>query len=431
MVLKIALTDHIGKPAQAVVEVGQKVIKGQVIGKTEGDAIGSIYHSPINGKVNDITKDVVVIEPEDEKSNVLKLDDQDELSLIKSAGVVGAGGAGFPTYKKLDVDLEGKGIVLANGVECEPYLLHNKERMKKNPEDIISGLKTTISITNAKKAYIVVKEKEQEIITLLNEKVSDEPTIEIKTVKDIYPMGEERAIIREVLGELLEPDQLPLEANSVVLNIETLLNVKRAVIDKTPVISKDLTLVGRIGEERTQKVLLDVPIGTKVKDLVEDNGGLPYQIGEIIMGGPFTGNQVDLKTPINKATGGIFATLPLPNRENMKIGLLECGCGAQEDRLRQIAEEMGAEVVGIEKCKQAVEMKNGQLKCTDPGNCPGQAEKILNLKKNKAQAVIVGTCSDCSNTVMGVAPKLKLGVFHSTDHVNRTMGDNLVRFLDN
>ncbi|OWZ84423.1 proline reductase-associated electron transfer protein PrdC [Natranaerobius trueperi] len=433
--------NHIGEPAEPLVEIGETVETGQVIAKSEEDALGSIYHSSIEGKVKDVTNEAIFIKPLDKdglpiqemspesEKDILKLDEDDSLSLIKAAGVVGSGGAGFPTYKKLDLDLGGEGIVIANGVECEPYLLHNKERMKKNPEDIITGIKTAMSLVNANKAYIVVKEKEKKVVDVLTNKLKDEEKIEVKTVKDIYPMGEERAIIREVLGKLLEPDELPLEANTVVLNIETLLNVKRAIVDRTPVVAKDITLVGRIGEGRTQKPLFDVPLGTTIEELIEESGGLSNSVGEIIMGGPFTGQNVTLETPVNKTTGGVIVTLPLPNREKMKVGLLECGCGGQGERLTELAEKMGAEVVGTEKCKQAVEMKNGNLKCTNPGECPGQAEKILNLKKNKADAVITGTCADCTNTVMGVAPKLKLGVFHSTDHVNRTMGDRLVRKL--
>ena len=164
--------------------------------------------------------------------------------------------------------------------------------------------------------------------------------------------------------------------------------------------------------------------------MIDRAGGLfKYDnYGEIIMGGPFTGKSTSLDAPIVKATGGILVTKPYP-KDTRKMGILVCACGGNEDRLREIAGYMGAEVVGVQKCKQAIEGKGGVLKCENPGHCPGQAEKMLNLKKAGAQTVIISNCTDCTNTVMGVAPKMNIPVYHETDNILETMHIEKIRFL--
>jgi hypothetical protein len=109
------------------------------------------------------------------------------------------------------------------------------------------------------------------------------------------------------------------------------------------------------------------------------------------------------------------------------MGLLVCACGANEARLTEMANKMGAEVVSVTACKQAITVR-GALKCENPGRCPGQAEKIFDLRKSGAQTLLVGNCTDCTNTVMSVAPKLKMPVYHSTDGILRSVGGPLIRW---
>jgi hypothetical protein len=161
--------------------------------------------------------------------------------------------------------------------------------------------------------------------------------------------------------------------------------------------------------------------------MIDACGGIDGSYGEIIVGGPFTGVSASFDTVVTKTTGGIIVTQEML-QEKRPLGLLVCACGGNEARLRDIAGKMGASVVSVRTCKQADEVK-GALKCENPGDCPGQAEKILEMKKEGAQALLISNCSDCSNTVMGVAPKLKMGVHHMTDHVMRAAGLALIRRL--
>jgi proline reductase-associated electron transfer protein PrdC len=345
---------------------------------------------------------------------------------LKAAGIVGMGGAGFPTFVKLSTNLDG-GAIIANGVECEPLLSHNIRQLTREPAKVYAGMKYAMDATHASRGILAIKQKNQAAIDAFRQIVRPGDNITIHELPDLYPMGEERAIIRETLGVLLGVDQLPAAAGAVILNVETLARVAEAVEQGRPVISKNVTVVGKLGKGRQPQVFMDVPIGTSVGELIERAGGIDGAYGEIIMGGPFTGKAVGLDDVVTKTTGGIIVTMEFP-REKRPLGLLVCACGGNEERLRDIAAKMEATVVAVRKCKQAQEVK-GALKCENPGNCPGQAEKILELKKAGAEALLVSNCSDCTNTVMCVAPKLKMPVYHATDHVMRTVGHALVRRL--
>ena len=248
----------------------------------------------------------------------------------------------------------------------------------------------------------------------------------IHLLQNIYPMGEERAVVREVLGVLLSVNSLPSEAGAVVLNAETVCRIQQAVDLKKPLIDKNLTVAGKLkGNENLIQIFEDVPIGRSVGKLFEAAGGLAGEYGELVMGGPFTGKRTSLEAPVVKTTGGLIATECFMKGPE-KIGLLVCACSADEARMRQLAESLGSEVVGVEFCKQAAQVKAAR-KCENPGKCPGQVQKIMALKKAGAQAVLVGNCTDCSNTVMSCAPKLGLPVYHSTDAALRAVNHPLVR----
>ena len=247
---------------------------------------------------------------------------------------------------------------------------------------------------------------------------------------DIYPMGEERAVVRECLGVNLDTTQLPSAARAVVVNVETACRVAEAIDEKRPCISKNLTVRGKLNGGNAAHVYMDVPIGVSVGELIEKAGGIDGKYGEIIMGGAFTGKSTELDAPITKTTGAILVTVEFPDLHGANVGILVCACGGSEERMREIAKKMNGNVVSMCRCKQAIENKPGApLKCLRPGNCPGQVKNNLQFKKDKCEYIIIGNCSDCSNTVMASGPKMGLKVFHQTDHVMRTVGHPLYRTL--
>src|SRR5699024_730045 len=202
--------------------------------------------------------------------------------------------------------------------------------------------------------------------------IKEEPNIEIRYLSDMYPSGDERVIVRELLGVELKPGQLPLEAKAVICNVETLKNITLAIEERKPVIDKDMTVGGRIQGAESGKVLFNVPIGTIVKDLIKQVGEPILPHGEIIVGGAFTGKHGNGDSSITKTSGGITLTMPFP-KEDRKIGILLCECGGEEQRLKEIAEGMGQKVVGITRCKRMVKVGD-RYRCDKPGVCPGQAE---------------------------------------------------------
>ena len=177
-------------------------------------------------------------------------------------------------------------------------------------------------------------------------------------------------------------------------------------------------------------VFFDVPVGVSVGEMIEKAGGIDGKYGEIIMGGAFTGKSTTLDAPTTKTTGAILVTIEFPDLHGATMGILVCACGGSEERMREIASKMNAKVVSMCKCKQAIENKPGApLKCLRPGNCPGQVKNNIQFKKDKCEYILIGNCSDCSNTVMASGPKMGLKVFHQTDHVMRTVGHPLYRSL--
>ena len=392
MILKIDLKQHVGAPCKSIVEVDAQVKKGELIAIPQG--LGANIHASVYGKIIEVTDAAILIEANQEQpEEFVKIKDTDTyLEAIQEAGIVGAGGAGFPANIKLKGDIKG-GYVIANAAECEPVLGHNVKFMEESPEILVRGLKYMLEITNAKEAYIAIKPKYKKAIIALGKACKDEPNVNIKYLPDMYPAGDERVIIRELLGVELKPGTLPSEAKAVISNVETIKNIVAAIEDRKPVITKDITVGGRVVDAQDGgKVFLDVPIGTPIKYFIDKCGGYLHPHGEIVIGGPFTGRHGEESNPVTKTLGGILVSMP-PIQESKKLGIIACECGAQEDRLKEIATSMGAVVVAEEKCKRMVEV-NGRYRCDLPGICPGQAEKVLKLKSQGAEALLIGNCED-------------------------------------
>ncbi len=424
---KFPLKMHVGAPDVPVVKEGQEVKRGECIAEPNG--LGAKIHTSVSGKVTKITSTEIVIEANQEQSeDYVKIKECENIvDTVYEAGIVGAGGAGFPTHIKLKAHIP-DGYIIANCVECEPILHHNVKMLVENPEMVIKGLRYAMKATKAPKAYIGIKAKNAKAIASIKSALKGADDIEVKELKDIYPMGEERALINAIFGEWLKPTQLPLEAKCVVLNGETLANITKAVEDRKPVIDKDITIGGKLKSGKESNVFFQTPVGTTIKSLIEKCGGIDGEYGEIVIGGPYTGKSQELdEATVTKISGGAIVTIPLPEYKG-KLGLLVCACGANEDRLRDIAGKMKSEVVGVTTCKNVEEIK-GANKCKTPGDCPGQVAGIMYLKKLGAKRVLISNCSDCSNTVMCCAPKSGLGVYHHTDHVFRTVDYKLTRRL--
>lgn len=451
--VQILLRQHVGAPCAPIVKAGDKVKKGTKIAVPTG--LGANIFSSVYGVVEEILEDRIIIHPDEEQKDefvpIEVADENDRLAMVREAGIVGMGGAGFPTGVKLNINLAEMEMaeldpeinpelpsdfrlehsyVLINAAECEPGLEHNIRQIEEQCDKVVRGVKYCMEITHADKAVFAVKKKNEKAVGILREAIAGEDAMTIHLLPDIYPMGEERAIVRECLGVNLTTAQLPSAARAVVVNLETVARIAEAVDERKPCFTKNLTVRGRLRGGNAAHVFMDVPVGVSVGELIERAGGIDGVYGEIIMGGAFTGRSTEPDAPITKTTGGILVTIDLPDLHGADVGLLVCACGGSEERMREIAGKMNGNVVSVCRCKQAIENKPGApLKCLRPGNCPGQVKNNMQFKKDGCEYIIIGNCSDCSNTVMASGPKMGLKVFHQTDHVMRTIGHALYRTL--
>lgn len=224
---------------------------------------------------------------------------QQLLRQIRDAGAVGAGGAGFPSYKKLDATVE---HVIANGAECEPLLQKDRESMLQRQDAFFLGLQILRDLTDAATVTVAVKQKNQDVIE------SFQPDLEANGFEslvypDVYPAGDEYILVYEISGRLIPPGGIPLDVGCVVNNVETIINVAHAV-DGRPVVDKFVTVCGAVAEPLTTVV----PIGVSIAECLELAGGLTVDDPLILTGGIMMGGlTTDLSTPVGKNMGGIIA----------------------------------------------------------------------------------------------------------------------------
>ena len=365
LIYKFPLKMHVGAPCNPIVEKGDKVERGQLIAEPQG--LGAKIHSSVSGDIIDVNEVEIVVQAyENQSSDYIKIKECATVAeAIYEAGIVGAGGAGFPTHVKFSGDIS-EGYILANCVECEPLLKHNIKVLEENPEIVLKGIAYAMEAAKAKEGIIGIKKKNKKAIESIKKVINKFNGISIFELEDLYPMGEERALINAIFDKWLEPTELPLDAKCVVLNCETLCNITRAFEDRKPVIDKDITIAGKIKNSKKQEIFMQVPVGTQIKELIEKSGGIDGEYGELVIGGPYTGSAGNYETAIvTKTSGGAIVTIPFPEFHG-KLGLLVCACGANEDRLRDVANKMGATVTEVVNCKN-IEVVRGVNKCKTPG----------------------------------------------------------------
>lgn len=224
----------------------------------------------------------------------------DELKdIVREHGVVGAGGAGFPSYAKMTDKAD---TVILNCVECEPLLKLHKQLLATYPEEIVSMLDEVRKAMGAKEAVIGIKDEHKKTIRILEEVLRDFPNVRICAVRPTYPMGDEVILIYEATGRVIKPGGIPIDENVVVYNTETMYNMYRAVHEKAPVTDKLVSIVGEIDHPMT----IRVPLGTKVKDAISLVGKVTTSHPAYVMGGPMMGRLGNENTVITKTTNAII-----------------------------------------------------------------------------------------------------------------------------
>ncbi len=238
---------------------------------------------------------------------------QEIVEKVRAAGVVGAGGAGFPTHVKLEAAVE---RVLGNGASCEPLLTSDLFLMENESEDILSGLSMVMQSTGAGRGTVCVKEKHFEALGALKKTISKHKIkdIDIFGLSDFYPAGDEMVLVYEVMNRVVPEGGFPLQVGVVVNNVESLLNIARAVKIDKPVTERYLTVAGEV----QKNLVMKVPVGISVGEIINLAGGATISDFKVIVGGPMMGQVVtDLSTSVDKTTSGVIV---LPSNHNIVAG---------------------------------------------------------------------------------------------------------------
>ncbi|MGD8353585.1 MAG: electron transport complex subunit RsxC [Pseudomonadota bacterium] len=338
--LILSISQHIGAPARPEVEVGQKVLKYQPVA-SPGGFVSMALHAPTSGTVKAIEPaphpsgrfvTAVVIEP-DGRDEALDLSENADPDLtrgpekwkemIRDSGIVGMGGAAFPTHVKLSPP-EDKPIdlLLANGVECEPYLTADHRLMLESPEEILEGLSIAMKIVGARKAVVGIEANKPDAIEVMKNTVLPEGvTVEVLPV--MYPQGAEKQLIQAVTKREVPTGGLPMDVGVVVQNVGTLAAIKQAVRNGRPMIDRVMTLGGSLPNGPGNYL---VRIGTPLSHIVEQTGGLKGPASRFISGGPMMGQALTgLESPVTKGTSGLLAFGPGELRPLKQRACIRCG----------------------------------------------------------------------------------------------------------
>ncbi|MCM1193619.1 MAG: electron transport complex subunit RsxC [Butyrivibrio sp.] len=320
------LSQHIGAPAQAVVAKGDRVLAGQKIAESGGFVSAPIY-ATVSGTVKAVeprrvvTGDMImsiVVENDGlyedtgfyPQAPPEKLSREEIIDIIREAGIVGMGGAGFPTHVKLSPkEPEKIEYVIANCAECEPYLTSDYRRMLEEPEKLVGGLKILVRLfenTHGQYAQgiIAVEDNKPDCIALLRQLTKDEPGISVKALKTKYPQGGERQLIYAVTGRKINSTMLPADVGCVVNNVDTIVAVYRAVMEGKPLMERIVTVTG---DAVANPGNFRVRIGMSYQEILEAAGGFKTKPEKIICGGPMMGfGMFDLNVPSTKTSTALL-----------------------------------------------------------------------------------------------------------------------------
>ena len=402
----IPLSQHLGAPANPVVEKGAEVRVGTRIGEP-ASFISANIHSSVSGKVkkidtfvdvNGYRKPAVFIdvdgdewEEEIDRSEELKAEitasPEEIVETIKSAGIVGEGGATFPTNVKYMVP-EGKSAdtLIINGVECEPYLTVDHRVMLERTGELMVGIELLRRALKVERAYIGIESNKPDAIAVMGDACRGYDGIDVIPLKVQYPQGAEKQLIKALLGREVPSGKLPLDVGCVVNNVGTALSVYEAVQKKKPLIERYVTVSGKRVSSPGNFL---VRVGTPISQLVEAAGGLPEESAKVILGGPMTGKAaVSLDVPATKGTSGVLIFPAEEARRNKVENCIRCTKCVT-------ACPMGLEPYLLEKLVRREEWEaaeaNDIMDCIECGGCsftcPARRPILDYLKIGKAKVM--------------------------------------------
>ena len=329
----IPMQQHIGAPCTPLVQVGDRVKRGQKIGDGEGLCVP--VHASVSGRV-------IAIEPRPHTSGrevmavVIENDFRNEtvtapipetkdeiLGAIREAGIVGMGGAAFPGNVKALSAMGNVDTLIANACECEPYITADDSLLRTSPEEVLSGMEIIHSILTPKRLVLAVEDNKAAAIEAIRGLLPQHPLIQLEILPTRYPQGSEKQLIQAVTGRQVPPGKLPVSVGCAVFNVSTFAAIFRAVRQGTALTQRIVTVSGE-AIEKPQNFI--VPIGTPFHDLLEAAGGLNEKTERVVSGGPMMGfAQSDLSVPVIKATNSVLCLLKDQNGAAENPVCLRCG----------------------------------------------------------------------------------------------------------
>ena len=320
--LVFPMSQHIGAPAKPLVAKGDSVLVGQMIGEADG-LISSNIISSVSGTVKAIERrltaagkmeESIVITNDNEYKKIegygrerdyTKMSKEEIREAVKMAGIVGLGGAGFPTHVKLKPKDENKiDYVIVNGAECEPYLTYDYRLMLEKPEMVIEGLKVVLRLFDNAKGIIGIEDNKPDVIDKFKELTLNDSNIEIKALTTKYPQGGERQLVFVTTGRKLNSKKLPADVGCIVNNVATIAAIYMAVAKSTPLTNRIVTISGdAIAEPQN----FEVPFGMSFSELLEAAGGFRVQPKKIVFGGPMMGKAMyTYNVPVTKTANSLL-----------------------------------------------------------------------------------------------------------------------------
>ena len=375
------VSQHIGAPASPIVAVGDRVLRGQKIAEAGGFVSAPIYASvsgtvkaiqPRRTAVGDMVNSIIVendglmeeveFHPVEDINSLSK---EEILNRIKEAGVVGMGGAGFPTHVKISPkEPEKIEFIIANCAECEPYLTADYRRMMETPEELVEGMKIVLRLFEGAKGILGVEDNKPDAIAKLQELTKDEPRVEVMPLQTKYPQGGERQLIYATTKREINSTMLPADAGCIVDNVETLISIYHAVKFGKPVMERIFTVTGDAVVKPGNFLYC---IGMSYAELLEAAGGFKEQPEKIISGGPMMGfSMFELEIPTTKTSSSLLCFLKDEVAASETTACINCGrcVGACPE---QIVPSKLAKMSEFGD-KAAFEKWNG-MECIECGSC--------------------------------------------------------------
>ncbi len=389
------MVQHIGKPAIPLVSKGDYVLMGQIIGEADG-AVSANVISSVSGTVKGIEPRMtvsgsmalsVIIENDNNykavpglgnKRDYTKLSKTEIRDIIKEAGIVGLGGAAFPTHIKLTPKDDSKiDYVIVNAAECEPYLTSDYRMLMEEPEKIVGGLKIELSLFPNAKGIIAIEDNKPDAIKKMQELIKDEPRIEVKTLKTKYPQGGERLIIFAATGRKINSSMLPLHAGCIVNNVDTVIAIYMAVAESTPLMRKIVTVTG---DAVKAPLNFNVKLGTNLSELVDGAGGFNSEPEKIVSGGPMMGQALyTLDIPVTKSSSALLTFAKDRAARMRSSACIRCGRCADVCPSRIIPQK-------LYEFSQRFDSENfikfNGMECCDCGCCTFACPAKLNLNQS-------------------------------------------------